>query len=386
MIEEKLSRFAKQIPTNGLATFFEIANTTEGVVSLAVGEPDFDTPWHIREEAIHAIMSGYTFYTPNAGFMKLRMEIAKYLHRRFQLSYRPADQILVTNGCSEAIDLTMRTLLNPGDEVILPSPCYVAYGPCVTAVGGVIKSVEVKESDDFKLTPVALKQAITDKTKVLVLSYPNNPTGGVMTDADYEALVPIIKESGIMVLTDEIYAELTYEGKHCSIASFDEIKDQIIYMNGVSKAYSMTGWRLGYICAHERIVEVMKRIHENAAMCAPTISQYAAIAALRDGDKDIERMRQSFEQRRNYIVSECNRIGLRCHMPKGAFYVFPSIRTTGLDSETFCTRLVREAKVVVVPGTAFGACGEGFVRISYAYSMEEIKEAISRIERFLQTL
>ncbi|MCF0112004.1 MAG: aminotransferase class I/II-fold pyridoxal phosphate-dependent enzyme [Erysipelotrichaceae bacterium] len=385
-IKEKLSVLSNNVQDSGIAAFFDLASSVTGVVSLAVGEPDFPTPWHICEEAVHSITHGKTFYTPNRGLLELRKEIASYLFRSYGVKYQPKDEILVTVGCSEAIDLTMRVFLNPGDEVILPSPGYVAYEPCILAVGGVCKTVEVKESDHFKLTPEKLKEAITPKTKMLVLNYPSNPTGGIMTREDYARIVPIIKESGIMVLADEIYGELTYGRKHVSLAEFEEIKDHVILMNGISKAYSMTGWRIGYICAHKDVVDAMYRIHQYAVLCAPTISQYASIEALKNGDHDIEIHRDSFEQRRNYIVNECNRIGLTCHMPEGAFYVFPSIRSTGLSSEEFCNRLVQEYKVAVVPGTAFGACGEGFIRISYAYSIDQIKEAVIRIEEFLKKL
>jgi Aspartate/tyrosine/aromatic aminotransferase len=289
-------------------------------------------------------------------------------------------------GCSEAIDLTMRVLLDPEDEVIIPSPGYAAYEPCVLACGGKVVALPLVEENRFKLTAEKLEAMITPKTKLLILNFPSNPTGGIMTKEDYEKIVPVIKKHGIMVLADEIYGELTYVGKHHSIASFDEIKDQVILMNGVSKAYSMTGWRIGYICAHKDVIKMMGRIHDNAILCAPTISQYAAIEALNNGDKDSEEMKVSFEQRRNYIVSECNRIGLPCFMPEGAFYVFANITSTGLSSEEFASRLIKEAKVVVVPGTAFGDYGEGFIRISYSYSIEEIKEAIIRMEEFLRKL
>ena len=386
MIENKFSKLVQNVKPSSIAAFFEIASTTEGVVSLAIGEPDFDTPWHIREAAIHAISRGNTFYTPNGGFRELKKAICDYQYRRFKVSYNPNENVIVTVGCSEAIDLTMRVLLDPEDEVIIPSPGYIAYEPCVLACGGKVVALPLVEDNHFKITAEQLESVITPKTKLLVLNFPSNPTGGIMTKEDYEQIVPIIKKYGIMVLADEIYCELTYIGKHHSIASFAEIKDQIILMNGVSKAYSMTGWRIGYICAHEAVIKMMGRIHDNAILCAPTISQYAAIEALNNGDKDTEEMKVSFEQRRNYIVNECNRIGLPCFMPEGAFYVFANITSTGLSSSEFASRLIQEAKVVVVPGVAFGEHGEGFVRISYSYSIEEIKEALARIEIFLKQL
>ena len=386
MIENKFSKLVQNVKPSGIAAFFEIASSVEDVVSLAIGEPDFDTPWHIREAAIHAISRGNTFYTPNGGFMELKEAVCNYLYRRFNVSYNPKENVIVTVGCSEAIDLTMRVLLDPEDEVIIPSPGYAAYEPCVLACGGKVVALPLVEENRFKLTAEKLEAMITPKTKLLILNFPSNPTGGIMTKEDYEKIVPVIKKHGIMVLADEIYGELTYVGKHHSIASFDEIKDQVILMNGVSKAYSMTGWRIGYICAHKDVIKMMGRIHDNAILCAPTISQYAAIEALNNGDKDSEEMKVSFEQRRNYIVSECNRIGLPCFMPEGAFYVFANITSTGLSSEEFASRLIKEAKVVVVPGTAFGDYGEGFIRISYSYSIEEIKEAIIRMEEFLRKL
>ena len=386
MIENKFSKLVQNVKPSGIAAFFEIASSLEDVVSLAIGEPDFDTPWHIREAAIHAISRGNTFYTPNGGFKELKEAVCNYLYRRFNVTYKPEENVIITVGCSEAIDLTMRVLLDPEDEVIVPSPGYAAYEPCVLACGGKVVALPLVEENRFKLTAEKLEAMITPKTKLLILNFPSNPTGGIMTKEDYEKIVPVIKKHGIMVLADEIYGELTYVGKHYSIASFEEIKDQVILMNGVSKAYSMTGWRIGFICAHKDVIKMMGRIHDNAILCAPTISQYAAIEALNNGDKVSEEMKVSFEQRRNYIVSECNRIGLPCFMPEGAFYVFANITSTGLSSEEFASRLINEAKVVVVPGTAFGDYGEGFIRISYSYSIEEIKEAIIRMEEFLRKL
>lgn len=386
ILEDKLSETVKQIKPSGIRKFFDLASGCPGVLSLGVGEPDFDTPWHIREEAIYALEQGNTFYTGNKGLDELRKEIALYLKRRFDLSYDPDKEIFITVGGSEAIDVAMRALLNPDDEVIIPKPAYVAYEPAVLMAQGRVVDLELKEETGFKITPEALETIITDKTKVLLMNYPSNPTGGIMTKEDLEKIVPIIKKHGLLVISDEIYAELTYEEHHCSIAGFDEIKKQVILLNGFSKAYSMTGWRVGYIAANEVLINAMLKIHQYAIICSSTISQYAAINAARDGDEDIERMKESFLQRRNYIVKGLNDLGLSCPRPQGAFYVFPSIRKTGLSSDEFCERLLKEEKVAVVPGTAFGVQGEGFIRISYAYSIDEIKAALSRIERFLNRL
>lgn len=386
IIEDKISKLVKDLPPSGIRRFFDLASSMEGVISLGVGEPDFDTPWHIRAEAIYAIEKGHTFYTANAGLLELRKEIANYQKRRFNLDYNPLDEIIVTSGASEGIDIVLRTLLEEGDEVILISPSYVAYDPLVKLAGGVSKHVVVSEEDEFKLTPELLEAAITDKSKVLFLNFPGNPTGGIMEKEDYEKIVPIIKKHELVVISDEIYAELTYDVKHVSIASFEEIKDQVIMMSGFSKAYAMTGWRLGYICAHPALIKQCIKIHQYAQMCPNTIAQYAAVEACRNGDNDIEMMATQFKMRRNFIVNGLNRIGLKCHMPKGAFYVFPNIESTGFTSEEFCEKLLESQKVAVVPGTAFGEAGEGFVRISYAYSIDEIKEALVRIEKFLNII
>ena len=383
-MSQYLNEKIKGIKPSGIRKFSEMASSVPGVISLGVGEPDFITPWHIREEAIYAIESGRTYYTPNLGLPELRKEICNYYQRRFGCNYDWKKQCLVTVGASEAIDICMRTLLNPGDEVILLSPCYVAYTPSVELADGVVKYVNLKEEERFKLTPEALEAAITPKTKLLFLNFPSNPTGGIMTYEDYAKLVPIIKKHNLVVLSDEIYAELTYDGTFCSLASFEEIKDQVIILNGFSKAYAMTGWRLGYILAHPDIISAMIKIHQYSIMCPSIISQYAGIEAAKNGDEDCKMHRESFLARRNFIVNNLNRIGLTCHMPQGAFYVFPSIAKTGLTSEEFCEKLLFEAKVAVVPGNAFGESGEGHVRISYAYSIDLIKEALSRIEKFLK--
>ena len=384
IFDEEINQTIRNLKPSGIRKFFDIAATRKGVISLGVGEPDFITPWHIREAAINAIDKGRTFYTGNKGLLELRSGICDYYRRRFDVSYNPEDNVIVTVGGSEAIDIVLRTIVKPGDEVILPTPAYVAYAAIIEMAGAKVVEVNLSEEDEFKLTPDALSGAISEKTKAVILNFPGNPTGGIMDYEDYKKIVPLIKESGIYAVTDEIYAELTYEGKHCSIAAFDEIKDKVIVINGFSKAYSMTGYRIGYILAHKELIEMINKIHQYTIMCAPTSSQYAAIEAVKNGDNDIEEMFISFKQRRNYIVSELNRIGLRTHMPKGAFYVFPSIKCTGLSSEAFCEKLLDEQNLALVPGNAFGDAGEGYVRISYAYSMEEIKQAISELEEFLK--
>ena len=384
IFDEEINQTIRNLKPSGIRKFFDIAATRKGVISLGVGEPDFITPWHIREAAINAIDKGRTFYTGNKGLLELRSGICDYYRRRFDVSYNPEDNVIVTVGGSEAIDIVLRTIVRPGDEVILPTPAYVAYAAIIEMAGAKVVEVNLSEEDEFKLTPDALSGAISEKTKAVILNFPGNPTGGIMDYEDYKKIVPLIKESGIYAVTDEIYAELTYEGKHCSIAAFDEIKDKVIVINGFSKAYSMTGYRIGYILAHKELIEMINKIHQYTIMCAPTSSQYAAIEAVKNGDNDIEEMFISFKQRRNYIVNELNRIGLRTHMPKGAFYVFPSIKCTGLSSEAFCEKLLDEQNLALVPGNAFGDAGEGYVRISYAYSMEEIKQAISELEEFLK--
>ena len=384
IFDEEINQIIRNIKPSGIRKFFDIAATRKNVVSLGVGEPDFITPWHIREAAIYAIEKGRTFYTGNKGLPALRKGICDYYRRRFNVSYDPDDNVIVTVGGSEAIDIVLRTLLKPGDEVILPTPAYVAYAAIIEMAEGKVVEVELKEEDQFRLTREALERAITPKTKAIILNFPGNPTGGVMSREDYAAIVPLLKRHHIFAVTDEIYAELTYTGKHCSIAEFDEIKDQTIVINGFSKAYSMTGYRVGYILAHKDLIDMIVKIHQYTIMCATTSSQYAAIEAVNNGDGDIATMSESFRQRRNYIVKELNRIGLKTHMPSGAFYVFPSIKVTGLGSEEFCERLLDEENLALVPGNAFGDAGEGYVRISYAYSLDEIKTAIARLEHFLQ--
>lgn len=381
-----LNDTVRDIPPSGIRKFFDLANEMEGVISLGVGEPDFDTPWKIREAAIYSIEQGKTFYTANQGLVELRKEICRYQKRRFGLDYHYDTQCIVTVGGSEAIDLAFRSLINPGDEVILLQPSYVAYTPGVALAGGKVVNIELKEDNQFKLTPELLEAAITPKTKAILLNYPSNPTGGFMTREDYEKIVPIIKEHGIIVITDEIYAELSYEQKFCSIAAFDEIKDQVILVSGYSKAYAMTGWRLGYVLANEVFTKAMNKIHQYVIMSAPTGAQYGAIEAMRHCDNEIEEMRQAYMLRRNYIVNAFNDMGLHTFTPQGAFYVFPCIKSTGLTSEQFCEELLKDQLVACVPGTAFGEAGEGFVRVSYAYSIEQIKEATTRIKKFLEKL
>ncbi len=385
-IEKLLSDNVKAIPPSGIRKFFDLATTMEGVISLGVGEPDFDTPWKIREAAIYSIEKGKTYYTANQGLEELRIEITNYQKRRYNLDYDPNKNVIVTVGGSEAIDIAFRALINPGDEVILLQPSYVAYTPGVTLAGGKVVNIELKEENQFKLTPELLKGAISDKTKAILLNFPSNPTGGFMTKEDYEALVPIFKESGIMILSDEIYAEISYEEEFCSIASFAEIKDQVIIINGFSKAYAMTGWRLGYTLAHETITKAMNKIHQYVIMSAPTGAQYGAIEALKNCDNEVSKMRDQYRLRRNYLVKALNDMGLKTFTPHGAFYAFPCIRSTGLTSEQFCEQLLKDQLVACVPGTAFGKAGEGFVRISYAYSIDEIKEALGRIKLFLEKI
>lgn len=381
--EKIVNPIVRDIPPSGIRKFFDLANQMEGVISLGVGEPDFATPWAIREAAIYSIEKGKTFYTANQGLLELRKEICRYQKRKFNLDYQP-DQCIVTVGGSEAIDLAFRTIISPGDEVILLQPSYVAYTPGVKLAGGVVKNIILTEENEFKLTPELLKAAISEKTKAILLNYPSNPTGGVMTREDYEKIVPIIKEAGLIVITDEIYAELSYETKFCSIAAFDEIKDQVLLVSGYSKAYAMTGWRLGYVLGNPYLIKMMNKIHQYVIMSAPTGAQYGAIEAMRHCDHEIEKMRQAYLVRRNFVVKAFNEMGLKTFTPQGAFYVFPCIKSTGMTSEEFCEELLKDQLVACVPGNAFGEAGEGYIRVSYAYSIEELKEATKKIKIFLQ--
>ncbi len=385
MINDYLNNRIKNIPTSAIGELQEICATSKDIIPLSIGEPDFDTPWHIREEAIYALKNNRTHYTVSNGLSQLRQEIGNYLNRRFELEYSESET-MVTVGASEGVDIALRCLLNPGDEVIILKPAYVAYEPLITLSGGVCKSIELKEENDFKLTPEDLKKAITPKTKVLLMNFPSNPTGGVMSKDDLDKIVPIIKENNIFVLSDEIYAELTYDSKHTSIASYPEIKDKVLLISGFSKAFAMTGWRLGYVCGNKEIIDVFKSIRDYSIMGPATFVQYGGIEAMRGGDNDIEKMKLEFERRRNYVVSRLNEMGLKCAKPKGAFYCFPNISSTGLNGHDFSIRLVKEKGVAVVPGVAFGENGENNIRISYASKMEDLKEALNRIEAFVNEL
>lgn len=375
-----------EIPSSGIRKFFDIVSEMKDAISLGVGEPDFDTPWHIREEGIYSLEKGRTFYTSNAGLKELKVEISSYLSRRFEVTYDPEHEVIVTVGGSEAIDIALRAMLNSGDEVLIPQPSYVSYVPCTILANGVPVTIDLEEKDQFKLTKEKLLEKITEKTKVLILPFPNNPTGAVMTAEELKDIAQVVIEKDLFVISDEIYAELTYGGDHTTIASFPGMRDRTVLINGFSKSYAMTGWRLGYATAPRIILEQMLKIHQFAIMCAPTASQYAAVAALRDGDKDVQVMRESYDQRRRYLVHAFKEMGLECFEPHGAFYLFPSIKRFGMTSDEFATRLLREEKVAVVPGTAFGDCGEGFLRISYAYSLKNLKEALSRMDRFVKNL
>jgi len=383
-MRDPLSKKIRTIEPSGIRKFFDIVSEMKDAISLGVGEPDFDTPWHIREEGIYSLENGRTFYTSNAGLKELKEEVSRYLERRFQLKYDPSHEIMITVGGSEAIDGALRAMLDSGDEVLLPQPSYVSYEPCVVLAGGVPVIIELKEEDEFKLTKQQILDAVTDRTKILVLPFPNNPTGAVMTREDLQEIVDVVIEKDLYVISDEIYSELTYCGNHVSIAAFPGMKERTVVINGFSKSYAMTGWRLGYACAPRVILEQILKIHQFAIMCAPTTSQYAAVEALRNGDDDVEKMRVAYNQRRNYLMKAFKDMGLQCFEPFGAFYVFPSIKEFGMTSDEFANRLLQEEKVAVVPGTAFGASGEGFLRISYAYSIDDLKQALSRLEAFVE--
>lgn len=381
-----LSEKVTSLKPSGIRKFFDIVSEMKDAISLGVGEPDFDTPWHIRDEGIYSLERGRTFYTSNAGLKDLRKEIANYIERTQKISYNPDSEILVTVGGSEAIDIGLRAVINPNDEVIIPQPSYVSYEPCAILADAKPVIINLKAENEFRLKPDELINAITPKTKVLILPYPNNPTGAIMEREDLEAIATIIKEKDILVMSDEIYSALTYKNSHVSIASIDGMKERTILINGFSKAYAMTGWRLGYACAPKEILSQMTKIHQFAIMCAPTTSQYAAISALKNGDSDVEVMRRAYNQRRRFLMNAFEEMGLECFEPYGAFYVFPCIKEFGMTSEEFATKLLMEEKVAVVPGTAFGECGEGYLRISYAYSLENLKIAIERLNRFIQKL
>ena len=381
-----ISKKIEGIQPSGIRKFFDVVREMPDAISLGVGEPDFDTPYSVREEGIYALEKGRTFYTSNAGLKELREEISRYLMRKYSLDYDADNEIMVTVGGSEAIDVALRCMVDPGDEVLIPTPCYVSYLPCAIMADAVPKVIELKAENQFKLTRQELIDSITDKTKILILAFPNNPTGAIMTKEELEELVPVIIEHDLYVISDEIYSELTYDNKHCSIASLPGMKERTVTINGFSKAFAMTGWRLGYACAPKEIMKQMIKLHQFAIMCAPTNSQFAAIEALRNCDDDVDRMVEAYNQRRRFLLNSFKEMGIDCFEPFGAFYVFPSIAKFGMTSEEFANRLLREQKLAVVPGTAFGECGEGFVRISYAYSIENLKQGMDRIRKFIESL
>ncbi len=385
-MRDPLNKTIVTIQPSGIRKFFDIVGEMEDAISLGVGEPDFDTPWHIRDEGIYSLEKGRTHYTSNAGLKELKTEIDRFLTRRYGISYDPNKEIMVTVGGSEAIDIAMRAMLDPGDEVLIPQPSYVSYVPCAVLANGTPVIIELKEEDEFRLTPEELEAAITPKTKLLVLPFPNNPTGGVMEKSDLEKIAKIIIEHDLFVLSDEIYSELTYLENHVTIASLPGMKERTIVINGFSKSHAMTGWRLGYACGPEPIIKQMLKIHQYAIMCAPTTSQYAAVEALRNGDEDVAGMREEYDGRRRYLLHRFEEMGLTCFEPFGAFYAFPCIKEFGMTSEEFATELLKQQKLAVVPGTAFGACGEGYLRISYAYSLDNLKKAMDRMEAFITEL
>lgn len=381
-----LSDIIVDIPPSGIRKFFDVVSEMKGAISLGVGEPDFDTPWHVREEGIYSLEKGRTFYTSNAGLKELKQEIGKYLKRRMHIDYDYNTEILVTVGGSEAIDIALRAMLNPGEEVLIPQPSYVSYVPCAVLAGGKPVIIELEERDQFKLTKEKLLEKITPNTKVLILPFPNNPTGAIMEREDLEEIAKVIEEKDIFVISDELYAELTYKGEHVSIAAIPGMRERTVLINGFSKAYAMTGWRIGYAAAPEIILTQMLKIHQFAIMCAPTTSQYAAVEALKNGDEDIARMKKAYNERRKYLMRAFAELGMDCFEPYGAFYIFPCIKRFGMSSDEFANRLLQEEKIAIVPGTAFGDSGEGYLRVSYAYSLEDLQKAISRIRRFVDRL
>lgn len=379
-----VSSRVQNLKPSGIRKFFDLVAQMEDGISLGVGEPDFDTPWHVREEGIYALEKGRTTYTSNAGLIELREEIARYLLERYRLDYQAEDQVLVTVGASEAIDLALRAVIEPGDEVLIPEPSYVSYSPCVILAGGIPVAIPTTAETDFRVTAKDLEQCITSKSKIMILPYPNNPTGAIMEYSDLKAIAKVVKKHDLLVVSDEIYSELTYDVDHISIATLPQMFDRTLVINGFSKAFAMTGWRLGYVAGPTELIGAMTKIHQFSIMCTPTISQYAALEALRNGMESVERMRIEYDLRRKFMFNRFNEIGLECFEPKGAFYVFPSIRSLGMSSEEFCDQLLREEKVAVVPGNAFGDSGEGFIRCSYAYSLKNLEEALTRIERFVR--
>ena len=383
-MREMVNHTITGIAPSGIRKFFDIVNEMDDAISLGVGEPDFDTPWKIRDEAIYSLEQGRTFYTSNAGLMDLKKEISAYLERKYSLYYSPKSEMMVTVGGSEAIDIALRAMLDPGDEVLIPQPSYVSYVPCTILAGGTPVTIELKAEDEFRLTAQELRDAITDKTKVLILPFPNNPTGAIMEKKDLEEIAEVVREKDLFVLTDEIYSELTYKEEHFSIAALPGMKERTVYINGFSKAFAMTGWRLGYACAPEPLLTQMLKIHQFAIMCAPTTSQYAAVEALRNCDDEVQKMREQYNERRRYLLDRFHNMGLDCFEPFGAFYIFPCIKKLHMTSDEFATDLLKTKKVAVVPGTAFGDCGEGYVRISYAYSLDDLKTAVNRIEEYVR--
>lgn len=383
---KELSHVVQNIKPSGIRKFFDIVSEMKDAISLGVGEPDFDTPWHIRDEGIYALEKGKTFYTSNSGLIELREEICKYQKRHHGICYNPLTEVIVTVGGSEAIDIGLRAMVNQGDEVIIPQPCYVSYEPCALLAGAKPVIIDLKQENEFRLTPEELENSITDKTKVLILAYPNNPTGAIMEREDLEKIAQIVKKHDIYVISDEIYSALTYKGKHVSIASLDGMQERTVLINGFSKSYAMTGWRLGYACGPEEIIKQMTKIHQFAIMCAPTTSQYAAVEALKHGDDDVKAMSEAYNQRRRFLLNAFKEMNLECFEPYGAFYVFPCIKEFGMTSVEFATRFLEEENVAAVPGDAFGASGEGFLRISYAYSLDNLKIAMERLKNFINRL
>ncbi|MCR5209601.1 MAG: aminotransferase class I/II-fold pyridoxal phosphate-dependent enzyme [Lachnospiraceae bacterium] len=381
-----LNKKVETIKPSGIRKFFDIVSEMKDAISLGVGEPDFDTPWHVRDEGIYSLEKGRTFYTSNSGLKDLKIEITKYLKRKLDVSYDFNTEVMVTVGGSEGIDAALRAMVDPGDEVLIPRPCYVSYDPCTVLAGGVPVYIDLKEENEFRLTARELEEAITDKTKILILPFPNNPTGAIMERKDLEEIAKVVIEHDLFVITDEIYCELYYKDDYTSIVQIPGMKERTVYINGFSKSYAMTGWRLGYACAPEVILKQMLKIHQFAIMCAPTTSQYAAIEALKNGEDDVKMMRDAYDQRRRFLMESFKNMGLKCFEPYGAFYVFPCIKEFGMTSEEFATRFLEEEKVAVVPGTAFGDCGEGYLRISYAYSIDNLKIAIGRLEKFIEKL
>ncbi len=384
ILENMILDNVKNMPPSGIRKYFDMINELKDVISLGVGEPDFVTPWNVREAGIYSLEQGHTHYSSNAGFVELRHEISGYLNRRFNLKYNPDDEIIVTVGGSEGIDIALRALVGPGDEVIIPEPSFVAYKGCTAFTGATPKVLNLRAEDEFKLTPQMLEEAITPKTKVVIVPFPNNPTGAIMTREELAGIVEVLKNKDVIIISDEIYAELSYGEEHVSIASFPEMRDKTLVINGFSKAYAMTGWRLGYVCGHPILIEAMKKIHQYAIMCSPTVAQYAAIEALKNSDSSVSNMVKEYNRRRRVLVDGFRKIGLDCFEPLGAFYVFPSIKSTGMSSDEFCEKLLIQEKVLVVPGNAFGDCGEGFIRACYASSMDNIIESLKRIERFVK--